>query len=81
MPLTLELELLRHTGSFKPRGAFNRVLTAGEIPAAGVITASGGNDGAALSYVGLALGLRTEVFVPSRSPALKRDTVERFGAL
>src|ERR1700744_4512185 len=41
-PVTLKLELLQHSGSFKPRGAFNRLLSA-QLPQAGVIAASGGN--------------------------------------
>ena len=49
-PVTLKLELLQHTGSFKPRGAFNRVLTA-DVPDAGLIAASGGNHGAAVAHV------------------------------
>ena len=48
-PVKLKLELLQHTGSFKPRGAFNRLLSA-TIPEIGVITASGGNHGAAVAY-------------------------------
>jgi threonine dehydratase len=79
-PLTLKLELLQHAGSFKTRGAFNRVLAEPELPAAGLVTASGGNHGAALSYVGSQLGVATEVFMPSTSPAIKRDNIERFGA-
>ncbi len=42
LALDLKLELLQHTGSFKPRGAFNTLLGA-EVPAAGVVAASGGN--------------------------------------
>lgn len=79
-PLTLKLELLQHAGSFKTRGAFNRVLSEPTLPAAGVITASGGNHGAALSYVGSQLGVPTEVFMPSTSPTVKRANIERFGA-
>jgi threonine dehydratase len=79
-PLTLKLELLQHAGSFKTRGAFNRVLSEPSLPSAGVITASGGNHGAALSYVGLQLGVPTEVFMPSTSPLIKRVNIERFGA-
>jgi threonine dehydratase len=79
-PLTLKLELLQHAGSFKTRGAFNRVLSEPSLPVAGVITASGGNHGAALSYVGSQLGVPTEVFMPSTSPAMKRANIERFGA-
>ncbi len=78
--LILKLELLQHAGSFKTRGAFNRVLSAPQLPGAGMITASGGNHGAALSYVGSQLGIATEVFMPSTSPAIKRANIERFGA-
>src|SRR6266480_274396 len=45
--LVLKLELLQHTGSFKPRGAFNRMLTA-DIDETGVLAASGGNFGLAV---------------------------------
>jgi threonine dehydratase len=79
----LKLELLQHTGSFKPRGAFNRIVAAqeaGEVPAAGLIAASGGNHGAAVAYAAARLGLPAEVFVPSSSPALKRDRIASFGA-
>ena len=48
--ITLKLELLQHVGSFKPRGAFNRVLAAQQIPAAGLVAASGGNHGAAVAF-------------------------------
>ena len=82
--LVLKLELLQHAGSFKPRGAANRVLAerdhAGELPAAGLVTASGGNHGAAVAYVAQALGLAAEVFVPSMSPPIKHANVARFGA-
>jgi threonine dehydratase len=81
--LLLKLELLQHAGSFKPRGAANRVLAGrerGEVPEAGVVTASGGNHGAALAYVGRALQIPTEVFVPSTSPEFKRATITAFGA-
>jgi len=78
-PAVLKLELLQHTGSFKVRGAFHRVLTA-DIPPAGLIAASGGNHGAAVAHVAGRLGLRAEVFVPSTSPALKRQRIETLGA-
>ena len=48
-PLALKLEFLQHTGSFKPRGAFNNLLSH-TVPAAGVAAASGGNHGAAVAY-------------------------------
>jgi threonine dehydratase len=80
-PLTLKLELLQHVGSFKPRGAFHRVLAAPEVPPAGIIAASGGNHGAAVAFVARSLGLRAEVFVPSSSPTMKRDRIAGLGAV
>ena len=77
--LTLKLELFQHTGSFKPRGAFNRLLLA-EIPEAGVITASGGNHGQALAHVARVLGVRAEIFVPASSPPLKAERIRAQGA-
>jgi threonine dehydratase len=77
----LKLELLQHAGSFKPRGAFSRVLAAiEEIPPAGLVAASGGNHGAAVAFVARQLGLRAEVFVPSASPPMKRDRIAQLGA-
>jgi threonine dehydratase len=78
--IVLKLELLQHAGSFKTRGAFNRVLSEPLLPSAGVVAASGGNHGAALAFVGARLGVPAEVFVPSTSPAMKRANIERFGA-
>lgn len=76
---TLKLELLQHVGSFKPRGAFNRVLAA-DVPAAGLIAASGGNHGAAVAFVARSLGHRAEIFVPSSSPPMKRERIAALGA-
>ena len=47
--LTLKLEQLQHAGSFKARGAFNRLLSVPGAPS-GVVAASGGNHGAAVAY-------------------------------
>src|ERR1700749_397334 len=55
-PVALKLEMLQHAGSFKPRGAFNRLLSA-SVPEAGVIAASGGNHGAAVAYAAQSLGM------------------------
>jgi threonine dehydratase len=77
--LWLKLELLQHAGSFKARGAFNRMLSE-QLPAAGVIAASGGNHGAAVAYAASRLGVAAEILIPSTSPVLKRRLIERFGA-
>jgi threonine dehydratase len=78
--VTLKLELLQHAGSFKTRGAFNRLLSTPDVSDAGVIAASGGNHGAALAYAAARLGTPAEIFVPSTSPPIKRANIERFGA-
>ena len=82
--ITLKLELLQHTGSFKPRGAFNRLLRAAGhapgIPTAGVITASGGNHGAAVAYAAKVLGLKAEIFVPANTPTAKVSRIAGYGA-
>src|SRR5262249_14122144 len=77
--IVLKLELLQHTGSFKPRGAFTRILSA-SVPAAGVIAASGGNHGAAVAFVAQKLGHHAEIFVPVISPPNKVDRLRQYGA-
>ena len=82
--VALKLELLQYTGSFKARGAFNRILSAAEsdsIPEVGLVAASGGNHGAAVAYAAQRLGYSAEIFVPSSSPQMKRDRISSFGAI
>jgi threonine dehydratase len=74
----VKLELMQHTGSFKARGAFHRLLGS-DVPDAGVITASGGNHGAALAYAARTLGHRAEIFVPSSSPPMKAERIRSLG--
>ncbi|GAA3931968.1 threonine/serine dehydratase [Actinomadura viridis] len=81
--LWLKLELTQHTGSFKARGAFNRVLAAveeGRLPGAGVVTASGGNAGLAVAYAASRAGARAEVYVPETAPAVKVAGLRALGA-
>ena len=77
--ITLKLECLQHAGSFKTRGAYNRVLS-NEVPPAGVITASGGNHGVAVSHVASRLGIRAEVFVTETTPEAKIARIKANGA-
>lgn len=82
-PIVAKLELLQHTGSFKPRGAFNRTLLAadaGAIPDVGVIAASGGNHGMAVAFAARSLGLPAEIFVPEVAPEIKVAKLREFGA-
>ena len=78
-PLTLKLEQLQHSGSFKARGAFNRLLSVPDA-SAGVVAASGGNHGAAVAYAARQLGHRAEVFVPEISSPAKVRFIEACGA-
>jgi threonine dehydratase len=75
----MKLELLQHTGSFKPRGAFNRLLTA-TLPKGGVVAASGGNHGAAVAYAARSLGITAEIFVPTGIPGAKLARLAGYGA-
>src|SRR6476619_5347444 len=74
-----KLECLQHTGSFKPRGAFNCILSS-SIGESGVIAASGGNHGAAVAYAAHNLGHHAEIFVPHITPANKVDRLKHYGA-
>jgi threonine dehydratase len=77
--LTLKLELLQHSGSFKARGAFANLLTR-DVPMAGVVAASGGNHGAAVAYAAMKLGKPAKIFVPSVSSPAKVARIREYGA-
>lgn len=79
-----KLEMLQHTGTFKARGAFNRILraqAAGELdPEVGIVVASGGNAGVANAYAAAHLGVPATVFVPETAPAVKVARLRELGA-
>jgi threonine dehydratase len=77
--LTLKLELLQHSGSFKARGAFANLLTR-DVPKAGIVAASGGNHGAAVAYAAMKLGKPARIFVPSISSPAKIARIREYGA-
>lgn len=82
-PLVLKLEQLQHTGSFKPRGMFNRLLTArtdGELTDAGVVAASGGNAGLAVAYAAGTLDIPAEIYVPEVISPAKATRLRDLGA-
>lgn len=76
----LKLENLQHTGSFKLRGAFNKLLslTPDERQAGGV-AASSGNHGAAIAYAMNKLGVKGVIFVPEQTSSTKVDAIKRAG--
>ena len=77
--LVLKLELLQHTGSFKTRGAFSNLLSR-EVPAAGVVAASGGNHGAAVAFAAHKVRVPATIFVPQVASPSKIECIRRYGA-
>lgn len=76
----LKLENLQHTGSFKLRGAFNKLLSLSEEQrAAGGVAASSGNHGAAIAYAMSALGTSGIIFVPEQTSPTKVDAIKLAG--
>jgi len=77
----LKLENLQPIGSFKIRGALNKMLSAPrEALADGVYTASAGNMAQGVAYAARMLGIPARVFVPDTAPRAKTDAVARLGA-
>jgi threonine dehydratase len=77
--LWLKLELMQHTGSFKPRGAFTNLLRR-KVPAAGVVAASGGNHGAAVAFAAMRLEIPARIFVPTVASESKIQLIKGCGA-
>lgn len=77
----LKLENLQLTGSFKVRGAFNKLLSLGVHERShGVVAASTGNHGLAMAYAMKHLGVSGIVFVPEGAAATKIENIRRYGA-
>jgi threonine dehydratase len=77
--IVFKLELFQHGGSFKARGAFTNLLTR-NVPAAGVVAASGGNHGVAVALAAMKLGKPATIFVPSVASPAKLDRIRGYGA-
>lgn len=79
--LFLKLENLQRTGSFKDRGALNRLLSlSAEQRARGVVTASAGNHAQAVAYHCGRLGIPASVVMPEATPLIKISNTRRYGA-
>jgi threonine dehydratase len=75
-----KLENLQVTGSFKARGAFNKVLALShQERARGVVAASTGNHGAAVAHALVTLGVNGVIFVPEGSSQAKLENIRRHG--
>lgn len=77
----LKLELLQVTGSFKARGATNRLLAMDKADLAkGVVTASGGNHGIATARAAWMAGVPATIFLPSNASPAKIEKLKAWGA-
>lgn len=76
-----KFENLQRTGSFKERGALNKLLSlTGEERRRGVVAASAGNHAQGLAYHATRLGVASTIVMPERTPLVKVSNTERFGA-
>ncbi len=77
----LKAENLQRTGSFKIRGAVNKLATLGEDErSAGVVAASAGNHAQAVAWAAREVGVRATIFVPQDAPMAKVEATKSYGA-
>src|SRR5262250_495962 len=77
--LTLKLELLQHSGSFKARGAVTNLLKR-TVPKVGVVAASGGNHGVAVAFAAHRFHVPAKIYVPTVASVAKIDRIRGYGA-
>ena len=81
LPLHLKLENLQRTGSFKERGALNKLLTLSQIERErGVIAASAGNHAQGIAFHAGVRGIRTQIVMPLATPQIKVSATRTYGA-
>ncbi len=79
--VALKAENLQRTGSFKIRGAVNKIATLTESEKrSGVIAASAGNHGQAVAWAAREAGVKATVFVPQDAPMAKVEPTKNYGA-
>ncbi len=79
--LFLKCESFQKTGSFKPRGALNKVLSLSAAERArGLVTVSAGNHAQAVAWAALSVGVPCVVVMPVGAPQSKLDAVRGYGA-
>ena len=76
-----KLECMQTTGSFKLRGAMNKLLSLGaEELRRGIVAASSGNHGKAIAYAAGRLGVPVAVVLPHTAAQVKVDAIRHYGA-
>jgi threonine dehydratase len=78
--VALKAENLQRTGSFKIRGATNKLAALGERAQAGVVTGSAGNHGQAVAAAAKQAGTSCDLFVPTDGSVSKTEAAKRLGA-
>jgi threonine dehydratase len=77
----IKLECLQKTGSFKPRGAFNKMLSlSDEERSRGVVAVSGGNHAQGVAYAARELGVAATIVMPASTPKNYLDATRGYGA-
>ncbi len=77
--LYLKLENIQKTGSFKIRGAYNKILKLTESERKkGVITASAGNHGQAVAYAAKLFNIKSTIIVPEGAPIVKIEAIKSY---
>src|SRR5262245_50196171 len=80
-PVHLKAENLQRTGSFKIRGAVNKLATLDEDErSAGVVAASAGNHAQAVAWAAREAGVQATIFVPQDAPMAKVEATKSYGA-
>ena len=80
LSISMKLEYIQHSGTFKARGAANFISTQ-EISTAGIVAASGGNHGAAVAWAARRFGHQANIFVPTISAPAKVARLRDYGAI
>ena len=79
-PVWLKAENLQRTGSFKVRGAVNKLATLSEGERrAGVVAASAGNHGQAVAWAAREAGVKATIFMPQDAPMAKVEPTKNYG--
>ena len=78
--IVLKAENLQRTGSFKIRGAMNKLAALGDTAAAGVTAGSAGNHAQAIAFAARHAGVPCEIFVPTGAPISKIEACRAYGA-
>lgn len=78
---SVKYELFQRTGSFKPRGAFNKMLQmTDEEKRRGVVAVSGGNHAQATAFAATRLGIESIVLMPETTPVASIEATRSYGA-